>query len=506
MMNKCLILVALASVFSVSCSNDLIGDLKKYVRFDNKGHYAGLSDYSKKLITQTRDVLRKRKDLFQGQFRQFESIFHTAHVNRLAQGNVFLYGPPGGAKSKFVRWMFANEKEPAFELQMHQMMTEQVFVGGQNYNAAREGRFEINTEGSLAGFKVALIDEIDKGNPAALAALLSLLNERQVLAGNKVIKSKLETIFSTSNANLYEIHQQFTENGLRSTAAALLNRFTSVAFIPNWLPKNDQAALDHALMAELDDLFKERMATSTGHESKVASLELDWEGLRGLARCMLRFHEEFFSVSREFLDALRTQTIETVEALKDSQQTSYNAEDALPYHPTAEYTERLRQRIHDIVFMSILLDVIASPMTNDITNLENTLKNIQYHRLPIGPLSLWRAYLTLTTVTFGNVRLLFPTQGSSNKDITIDFGEFFSKNKGSLKAYKPKDKREEQNINYLIQEQQAFKNTFMKVVEKHHDVLKDTSAFSGLFSCMTDNQKMADMNDIERILFAFAQR
>jgi hypothetical protein len=45
----------------------------------------------------------------------------------------------------------------------------------------------------------------------------------------------------------------------------------------------------------------------------------------------------------------------------------------------------------------------------------------------------------------------------------------------------------------------------MKVVEKHHDVLKDTSAFSGLFSCMTDSQKMADMNDIERILFAFAR-
>jgi hypothetical protein len=383
---------------------------------------------------------------------------------------------------------------------MHQMMTEQAFVGGQNFDAARQGKFEINTDGSLAHFKIALIDEIDKGNPAALSALLSLLNERQVLAGNKVIQSQLETIFSTSNANVYQICQQFAENGLRSTASALLNRFTSIAFIPNWLSKVDQAALDANYLDDLDKLFNPESAQA---EVTDKSLQLDWAALRELARYLLRPTEEFFSIARDFTDLLRTETIKQVELNNEDSQ-KYTQEEKLPYYPTAEYTERLRERIRDIILMSVLVDLLTSKLADNIDDLERALKSMKYHRFSVGPLSVWRSYLSLTTVTFGKAQLIFPTKNNKRAALDLDFGNFFcSKNDNGCKVtYKATDSQEQQNIEYIIQEQQRFKATFLKLMERHKAVSEESGIFAGLFDCYTDTTRLDNLQDIERILFA----
>lgn len=215
----------------------------KTIRFKN-GAYAGFTDDTKKLIKDSREVLLKRKEIFSKEFRQFDSIYHAAHLMRMMKGNMFLYGPPGGAKSYFLNWLLQYEKSGPFKIQMNQMQTEQVFVGGQDYEAAKLGIYKVNTAGSLADHKTAVIDEIDKGNPATLAALLSLLNERVIYLGSETFHSPLETIFSTSNKNLYEIYAEFEKNGQGSTADALLNRFSCIAFVPNWLNENDQLALD----------------------------------------------------------------------------------------------------------------------------------------------------------------------------------------------------------------------------------------------------------------------
>ena len=188
-------------------------------------------------IKKARDALRQRHTLFNNEFRQMGPFLHIGTVARITKGHIFFYGPPGSAKTYMVNWPMSGEPENPFKLQLHQMISENAFVGGQNFEAAKVGRFEINTEGSLADFTIALIDEVEKGNPADLATLLSLLNEREVLAVNKVIKALLETLFATSNANLAEIFQQFLENGQGTTAPALLRRFQFKAFAYNWLPK-----------------------------------------------------------------------------------------------------------------------------------------------------------------------------------------------------------------------------------------------------------------------------
>ncbi len=470
---------------------------QEFIRFDEHGHYAGLSDYAKNLIAQSRDTLRRRKEVFSKKFKQFDAIYHAAHVNRLARGNMFLFGPPGGAKSAFSSWLFSHELEPAFKLQMHQMMTEQAFVGGQNMNKAREGLFEINTQGSLVDFKVALVDELDKGNPAALAALLSLLNEREVLIGNKAVKAKLETLLSTSNANRYEIFEQFAENGMRSTAAALLNRFTTSAFVPNWLAKADQAAIDQEYLASFDTVFNRADGETTVADEK---LTLDWEALRKLAYYLLRPNEEFFSVSREFVDALRAKTIEAVQ-----EKVYETSEDTLPYFPTAEFTERLRQRIHEIIIMSVFLDFLTSRVADDIPSLENALKLLPHHRFEISPLSLWRAYLSITTVTAGKVALRYPTKDAA-QDLSIDFGSVFRQKSGvtAKPTYKAKDKREEQEIIYALEEQDRFNRLFVTTMNNHKQVLEDSASFGGMFSCLLGDCVInKNLQDVERLLMAF---
>ena len=164
--------------------------------------FRGLTPEGLAALRQARDIVRGRDRIFENEFRNLTTIHHAGLVARLFKGNMFLYGPPGGAKSAFVNWLMKGEPESPYKLQLHQMITEQAFTGGQNFEAAKAGRFEINTKGNLANFVVALIDETEKGNPAALSALLSLLNEREVLAGNQPVKARLETLFATSNANL----------------------------------------------------------------------------------------------------------------------------------------------------------------------------------------------------------------------------------------------------------------------------------------------------------------
>ncbi len=458
-------------------------DTTKYIKRDTEGNYQGLTDHSKKILQESQAIARRRKALFQKEFKQFDSVYHAFHITRLMEGNMFLHGPPGGAKSKFIKWLYDQDNEIAFELQMHQMMNEQVFVGGQNFTAAKEGRFEVNTKGSLADFRVALIDEIDKGNPATLAALLSLLIERKILAGNKVIISELETILSTSNSNIYEIYQQFTENGQRSTAAALLNRFTTIAFIPNWLAPEDQAELDYNYLAELDAAFNAQKKENT------TANPLDWQELRTLAYLIVRPNEEFLSLLREFSNLLRKETILAIET-QEERDSSKDTQD--PYYPTAEYTERLREKMRDVILMSVFFDLLTSSLLSDIDALENTLKSLPHNRYPVGPFSLWRAYLVLTTVSFGVTKLVFPINNNQTQ-IDIDFGAFFTSN-----HYYPKDKREKTTVEYLLEEQERFKQLFVKSIEKHQNILKDSAEYYALLECMTNQNELEEVYDIER--------
>lgn len=409
--------------------------------------FRGLTADGLVAIRRARDVIRGRERLFENEFRNLTTIHHAGLVARLFMGNMFLYGPPGGAKSAFVNWLIKGESEPSFRLQLHQMITEHAFTGGQNFKAAKAGRFEINTKGSLADAVVGLIDETDKGNPAAFSALLSLLNEREVLAGNKVVKARLETLFATSNANLPEFLQQFVENGLGSTGPALLNRFQFKALVYNWLSPRDQAILDarreqrrylEALAKTNPEVLKSELFLSPE--------TLDWVELRRLAHSIFRPSELFLTVYRELVNDMRKQTNDAIRESEELHKKNH-LEEPFVYFPSADYTERLRQQIPEIILMSAFIDFLGSPLSDDANLQALTAKPIE-----LDPLSLWRGYLVMTTLGPGEARLRYTPNGEQKVDIDFDW---------AIDPTTARDQREELLIRNLKAEQERFRRTYL---------------------------------------------
>ena len=414
--------------------------------------FKGLTVHGLKALKDARDSIRQRNQLFRTELRSLETLHHAGTVARLFKGNMFLYGPPGAAKSYFVNWLMRGETDVPFKLQLHQMITEQAFTGGQNFEAAKEGRFVINTKGSLADFAIALIDETDKGNPAALSSLLSLLNEREILAGNVVIKARLETLFATSNANLPEIFQQFVENGQGSTAPALLNRFQFKAFIYNWLSVQDQNVLDerrehrrylHSLGESHPEILPEILKTQTFTDPE----RLDWVSLRQIAHTLFKPSPLFMTVYREFVNDMRNQTNRAIR-VSEARHQDNPIDEPFVYFPSADYTERLRQQIPEVIIMSAFVDFLSSPLADDISLARLTSKQIE-----LDPLSLWRSYLMLTTIGSGETKLLYDPNGAQK--VTIDFN-------WSIDPANARDRREELLIQNLKVEQDRFQRTFAK--------------------------------------------
>ena len=410
--------------------------------------YTGLTKQGLETFKQARDVIRERVRLFDNELRNLGTVHHVGLVARLFKGNMFLYGPPGGAKSAFVSWLMKGEADPPFKLQLHQMLTEQAFTGGQNFEAAKEGRFEINTKGSLTDYTVALIDEAEKGNPAALSSLLSLLNEREVLAGGQVVKARLETLFATSNANLPEIFQQFLENGQGSTAPALMNRFQFKAFIYNWLSPADQSVLDQRTqrMRHLKSLAKTNPKVLQD-EAFLGPGQLNWPALRQLANALFKPGPVFMSTYREFINDMRGQTNRAIRESEERHQQNH-LDEPFVYFPSADYTERLRQQIPEIVLMSAFVDFMMSPLANDAH-----IINLIERPIVLDPLSLWRSLIVMTTIGPGNARLVFNPKAEQKVDVDFNW---------SVDPSTARDKREELLIENLKAEQERFRRTFLK--------------------------------------------
>jgi MoxR-like ATPase len=440
MLNKVQVLVVLFVVgISSLNAHSAIGIKRNAAR-----EFAGFNQEGLEKLKEVRDAVRERFKIFNNEFRSLGALHHQATVARITKYNIYMYGPPGGAKSGVAGWMIKGESEPAFELQLNQMMTEQAFIGGQNFEKAKQGEFEINTKGSAADFKVVLIDEAEKGNPAALAALLSLLNEREILAGNQKIKAKTETVASTSNANLPELFMHFLTTGQSTTAAAFLNRFQLKAMVYNWLSLEDQKFLDkrqeERRQAEAMRMFDPDLDS---HELFVAQPVVDWPALRQFIGILIRPNTEFQIELRNIMNDMRAATN---KAVRESELAFKARREDFVYFPSFDYTERLRQQVPSVIYASLMIDFLLSDLANDDNLERNTNRSIE-----LGPLSLWRAALMLTTVGPGDMRLVY--NDAVEQAINIEFGAIDEANL--------RDEREKQLVQNLKNEQTRFRDVFL---------------------------------------------
>ncbi|OFZ29028.1 MAG: hypothetical protein A2622_13120 [Bdellovibrionales bacterium RIFCSPHIGHO2_01_FULL_40_29] len=221
--------------------------------------------------------------------QRFVELEHSieAHLTGiLSENHLYVFGPPGGAKTalaevilkselkklnadqidaftkkiltskkadqKFIHAVLQRmkqEKPKVFErflLQFHKLLPEGVLIGFPKIEKQlNHGIEEIETSTSLASekFIFAILDEVDKANPQTITALLSILNEREVFAGNQVIKTALRTAILTSNKMPSEFLDSYHED--RSTGEAVMDRAANKVYVSNKI--SSEAALTQFL-------------------------------------------------------------------------------------------------------------------------------------------------------------------------------------------------------------------------------------------------------------------
>ena len=446
---------------------------------NNHYSFIGFTAEGIEAFKKLRDAVRHNTRLFNAQFANLEAYYHVLMLTRATESNAFVFGPPGAAKSSTINELFKSENTNVFRLQMNPLLSDAPFTGIQRMDKAMSGEYEVNTQGSIAESERALIDEIEKGSPAALGALLSVLQERQVLAG-RLVQTKVKAIFSTSNSNLPQFLQMFTESGQRSTGPALLNRFHFKAYLSNWLPREDKLRLDTLSLQKKHLKMAAKYHPGAQDNAVFAKpMNINWDHMNEFTEFMIEFNDLFLHAAADFEDAFR---IESHKTIRESETLHRHDRITEPYvyAPSFESTERLRQHLLNVIRTSAFIDFLLSDLANDehLTNMKKPIK--------LGPSSLWRLYTTMTTVVSGNVALVQNT----DKELGLNI-RFVN----TLDESNPRDSLEDWQIQNIKGEQKRFTELLGKHLNAINQQLKVASPFTSLAA-------VAKQEDFERLLKA----
>ncbi len=152
-----------------------------------------------------------------------EDIIPIIFLAALAGQNIFLYGPPGTAKSLISRRLaFAFDIRYYFEYLMHKFSTPEEVFGPVSISELKRDNYVRITEGYLPSADFAFLDEIWKSSPAILNTLLTIINEKKFKNGNMIQRVPLKTLIAASNETPPE------NQGLE----ALYDRFLVRLYVP----------------------------------------------------------------------------------------------------------------------------------------------------------------------------------------------------------------------------------------------------------------------------------
>src|SRR5690606_14295128 len=98
--------------------------------------------------------------------------------------------------------------------------------GGLTTEGAARGQEDRNFKGSAIASEFVLLDEVDKGQPAIMTPLLSLMNtgERKYSVQGRSVVAASRSFHLTSNLTIGQLVERFIANSQDGSGLALINR------------------------------------------------------------------------------------------------------------------------------------------------------------------------------------------------------------------------------------------------------------------------------------------
>src|SRR6476660_2367546 len=147
-------------------------------------------------------VVRLRREVLdplKARFVARDEVIDLVGLAAVAGEHLFLYGPPGTAKSALIRQFASAVHGRYFEYLLTRFAEPNEVFGPIDVAKLREGTVATVTAGMLPEAEFVFLDELFNANSAILNNLLTVLNERLYRRGREVVRLPLLSLFSASN-------------------------------------------------------------------------------------------------------------------------------------------------------------------------------------------------------------------------------------------------------------------------------------------------------------------
>lgn len=139
-------------------------------------------------------------EILNNEIHEREETISVSFLAALSGQNIFLFGPPGTAKSLIARRLsHAFETSSYFEYLMHRFSTPEEVFGPVSITELKKDNFVRKTEGFLPQSDFAFLDEIWKSSPSILNTLLTIINEKSFRNGAEIESAPLKALIAASN-------------------------------------------------------------------------------------------------------------------------------------------------------------------------------------------------------------------------------------------------------------------------------------------------------------------
>lgn len=201
-------------------------------------------------INRMKNINEKLNDMFYKYSDEVAGIL----ISMISRENFLLVGPPGTAKTTLVYTLSKLTNIKWFYRQLTKFTDLEEILGPIDIAKLLEGKVERIYANSIVESELALLDEIFNASSAILNTLLSLLNERVVYDGDKIIPVKTWAVFGSSNRvpDEEELQALFDRFPMRTFTEYVLPEDTENLLVKGW---NLRRELDELRpMASMDDI------------------------------------------------------------------------------------------------------------------------------------------------------------------------------------------------------------------------------------------------------------